>query len=257
MKYTTKPNLIKFAVLTNSINCYGKSLLFNLCKHGFKPDCVIIENHNGVVERLYQFYKKNGFKEFILEAFSNLFETKHGTTCPNLNEIIKKHSIPFFHVKNHNSKECEEILKERNINLVLLGGTRIIRRNIFEIPEHGTLNAHPGLLYKYRGLDVIYWALKNNDNPGVTLHYVNESIDLGSIIYTEKIDNDRFSDIDKLEEEADKLSAELMINAINELNENRRLTPIKSQSNGNKLYNRMKYYEKREIRQKFNAKSSH
>lgn len=257
MKHTTNPEHIKFAVLTNTINSYGRSLLFNLCKQGFYPDCVIIEDHNAVTKRLYQFYRKNGIMEFFLETCSKLLQTNHIINYPRLSETIKENSVRIFHVKNHNNKKCEEILKERNINLILLGGTRIIRRNIFEIPEHGTLNAHPGLLYKYRGLDVIYWALKNNDDPGVTLHYVNEGIDLGSIIYKEKINNDRFSDIDKLEEEADKLSAELMINAINELNKNRRLIPNKSQSNGNKLYNRMKYNEKREIRQKFNAKSSH
>ncbi|MBT6052758.1 MAG: hypothetical protein HOG49_38655 [Candidatus Scalindua sp.] len=258
MKLTTKPEHIKFAVLTNTINSYGRSLLFNLCKQGFYPDCVIIEDHNAVTKRFYQFYRKNGFKEFFLETCSKLLKTNHISTYPSISKTIEENDIPVFNVNNHNNKECEEILKGRSINLILLGGTRIIRKNIFEIPRYGTLNAHPGLLYKYRGLDVMYWALKNNDDPVVSLHYVNEGIDLGRIIYKQRVDRNRFSNINRLEEEADRLSSELMIKAISELDSKRRLTTIKSNDdNSSKLYKRMKYNEKREIRQKYNAKSSH
>lgn len=249
---------IRFAVLTNSINSYGRSLLFNLCKQDFYPDCVIIEGHNVITKRLYQFYKKNGLSELFLEVYSKMFGTKHVTNYPRLSETIEDINIPVFHVTNHNNKECEDILKERSINLILLGGTRIIRSNILEIPGHGTLNAHPGILYKYRGLDVIYWALKNNDDPGVTLHYVNEGIDLGSIIYKEKLSKNKYSSISELDEEADRLSSELMIKAIKELDKNNRLSPIESQDNEmGILYKRMKYKDKRLVRQKSDAKSCH
>jgi methionyl-tRNA formyltransferase len=44
---------------------------------------------------------------------------------------------------------------------------------------------HVGITPKYRGVHGGYWSLVNNDenNFGVTIHYVDTGIDTGSIIY--------------------------------------------------------------------------
>ena len=45
------------------------------------------------------------------------------------------------------------------------------------------VNIHNGPLPKYRGVNPINWALKNNENShGVTLHHIDEGIDTGDII---------------------------------------------------------------------------
>ncbi len=247
---------VKFAILTSLMNRYGRILLFNLCKQGFYPDCVIIERHNGFIKRMYQFYKKYGLRELFFEIYNKLSEKKIKDNLPNINTIVDEYNIPTFFLENHNDKECENILIERSINLILLGGTRILKRNILIVPKYGTLNAHPGILYKYRGLDVIYWTLKNNDEPGVTLHYVNEGIDLGNIIYISKMNKNRFSSIEELEREAERLSPELMVKAIKELDENMIITPmVKQGERKGELYKRMKYNEKKLVEQKFCAES--
>ena len=54
------------------------------------------------------------------------------------------------------------------------------------------VNIHNGPLPKYRGVNPINWALKNNENShGVTLHHIDEGIDTGDIIDQElfSIDN--------------------------------------------------------------------
>jgi methionyl-tRNA formyltransferase len=51
--------------------------------------------------------------------------------------------------------------------LILLGGARILKRPILECARLAVLNAHPGLLPAYRGVDVIPWALHNGDPVGV------------------------------------------------------------------------------------------
>jgi len=59
----------------------------------------------------------------------------------------------------------------------ILGGTAI------RLPRLGTLNLHAGQLPRYRGRNVINWAILNGETEiGLTLHYIDEGIDTGDII---------------------------------------------------------------------------
>jgi phosphoribosylglycinamide formyltransferase-1 len=50
------------------------------------------------------------------------------------------------------------------------------------------INIHPSLLPKYKGLNAIKQCIDNNDNElGVTIHYVDAGMDTGEIIEQEKI----------------------------------------------------------------------
>ena len=50
------------------------------------------------------------------------------------------------------------------------------------------VNIHPSLLPKYKGLNAIKQAIDNNDNElGVTIHYVDAGMDTGEIIDQDKI----------------------------------------------------------------------
>lgn len=60
-------------------------------------------------------------------------------------------------------------------DIIVLGGSSIIRENIIKIPKIGILNAHPGLLPKYREVDVIQWAIYNVD-----IYYGNQQTKLRS-----------------------------------------------------------------------------
>jgi methionyl-tRNA formyltransferase len=60
---------------------------------------------------------------------------------------------------------------------------RILRRSLLELPRFGGINAHPGMLPRYRGVSVVTWALQNGEPEiGVTVHHLDERIDAGDII---------------------------------------------------------------------------
>jgi|SRR3989344_3384144 len=60
---------------------------------------------------------------------------------------------------------------------------KIIPSEIFNIPEHKTLNIHPSLLPKYRGASPIQSQILNNEkNIGVTIMQIEERMDAGPII---------------------------------------------------------------------------
>lgn len=87
-----------------------------------------------------------------------------------------------------------ELLKSLNPALIILAGF------LWKIPEHiiqafpnGIINIHPALLPKYGGKgmygNAVHQAVKNNgeEETGITIHYVNEHYDEGTIIQQEKV----------------------------------------------------------------------
>jgi methionyl-tRNA formyltransferase len=65
---------------------------------------------------------------------------------------------------------------------------KIIPKEIFEIPEHKTLNIHPSLLPKYRGASPIQSQILNNEKEiGVTIMQIEETMDTGPIISQKKV----------------------------------------------------------------------
>ena len=61
---------------------------------------------------------------------------------------------------------------------------RILKSAAIEIPRHGVLNLHSGLLPDYKGVMVTFWAMLNGEEEiGCTLHtIVDGTIDTGPII---------------------------------------------------------------------------
>jgi len=60
----------------------------------------------------------------------------------------------------------------------------ILKDKCIEIPKHGVINLHSGILPKYRGVMATFWAmLKGDTTIGTTLHKINDgTIDTGEII---------------------------------------------------------------------------
>jgi methionyl-tRNA formyltransferase len=92
-------------------------------------------------------------------------------------DFYRAYSDRVYVVDDVNGHECERLLREIRPYVIVLGGSRIIRKHIIGIPSIGVLNAHPGLLPGYRGVDVIPWAIYYGDPVGVTVHFVDEGVD--------------------------------------------------------------------------------
>ncbi|MFM2388161.1 MAG: hypothetical protein RL660_2918 [Bacteroidota bacterium] len=95
--------------------------------------------------------------------------------------------IPTIKVKNVLSVNAEQtisLLREINPDLIIVNGTRIISKKVLQAVNCKFINTHAGITPKYRGVHGSYWALVNKDaeNSGVTVHFVDEGIDTGTII---------------------------------------------------------------------------
>ena len=88
-------------------------------------------------------------------------------------------------VKNINDMHCIEILKQINPDVIVVNGTRIISREVLQAVKAPFLNMHAGITPLYRGVHGGYWALASQDKEhcGVTVHFIDEGIDTGNVIY--------------------------------------------------------------------------
>jgi folate-dependent phosphoribosylglycinamide formyltransferase PurN len=84
-----------------------------------------------------------------------------------------------------NSEACREALRELSPDVVVVYGTRIIKRPTLRCVAAPFINYHAGVNPKYRGQNGAYWARSQRDSAhaGVTVHLVDEGVDTGDVLY--------------------------------------------------------------------------
>ncbi|MEZ5082780.1 MAG: methionyl-tRNA formyltransferase [Bacteroidales bacterium] len=84
-------------------------------------------------------------------------------------------------------KDFIKKLTELNPDLQIVVAFRMLPRGVWEIPILGTFNLHASLLPQYRGAAPINHAIINGEKEtGATTFFIDEKIDTGKIILTEK-----------------------------------------------------------------------
>jgi methionyl-tRNA formyltransferase len=98
-------------------------------------------------------------------------------------------SVPMLNVKNINSDEALDFSLKFKPDLVIVSGTRLIRKKLFAIkPSIGILNLHTGLSpYIKGGPNCTNWCLSNREFHliGNTIMWLDEGIDTGNLVATE------------------------------------------------------------------------
>ena len=198
----TSPAHYAFLVLEE--HPYGREMLEELLKGDFEP-AVVIEESSKVsdVER-----------EKFLERFSGF------PIAPTFTELLAGRAVRRVKVKNHNRKKCREILEETKPDLLVLGGTRILKESVFQMAKKA-LNAHPGLLPEVRGSASVAWSIERDVEIGCTTHFIDAGVDTGPIIERRKIPVHRGDTYEKLCFETCCLSAVLMREALEAYRDNR------------------------------------
>jgi len=112
----------------------------------------------------------------------------HDHRHKRLEETALKHSIVFVKDKDVNSDKIRDHLISVKPDLIIAVHLRkILHKKIFSLALKGAINIHPSLLPKYRGLSPQHQAIMHGDSEsGVTVHYINDTVDTGEIILVEK-----------------------------------------------------------------------
>ena len=146
--------------------------------------------------------KLNNSNHSIISVVTN--KDKRSGRGLKLNQtFVKKLSLdlnlPVIEINDINSKDFYSKLTSLKADLFIVVAFSILPDSIINIPKYGSINIHPSLLPKYKGLNTHKRVLKNNDKySGCTVHYVNSKLDSGKIILQSKILIDKFETVDSL-----------------------------------------------------------
>ncbi len=166
-----------FAYLLLSEHPYGREMLRQILSEGFIPAIIISEDSEIGDEEREKFLKRiegNPVAPTIEEQLNILKE--------NGNEV------PHVNVPIHNTEHVMPHIQEIDLDLIVFGGTRIIRGPILDHATDGVINSHPGLLPDCRGSASPAWSVYHDIPIGSTTHFCDNGIDTGDILLKREID---------------------------------------------------------------------
>lgn len=138
------------------------------------------------------YYKKSFFSSFwklltessfffcALSFFQMLtYKIKNDT----LEKRARNWKIPLFKTSDINNMETQNFLKLQQVDLLVSTFTmHIFNQQTIDIPKLGTIGTHPSILPDYRGLEVFFWMLANQEKEGgVSVFFLTTKVDAGMV----------------------------------------------------------------------------
>lgn len=108
-----------------------------------------------------------------------------------------------------------EELKALNADVQAVVAFRMLPEVVWNMPPMGTINVHGSLLPQYRGAAPINWAIINGEEfTGVTTFKLQQEIDTGNILLTDKIKIEEDDDAGTVHDKLKELGANLLLKTI-------------------------------------------
>lgn len=169
----------------------------------------------------------------ILEAISN---SRHTVTAvvtqadkpkgrgkelaaPPVKEAAQRLGVEVFQPERVRTDETIEKFRSFDADIFVVAAYgKILPAEILNIPKHGCINVHTSLLPAYRGAAPIQWAVINGDaETGVTIMQMDEGMDTGDILFTEKVAIAPDETGGSLFDQLAKTGAGLIVHALDEI----------------------------------------
>ncbi len=166
----------EFAFLLLKEHPYGREMLSQLLSENFIPSIIITEDSSIGDEEREKFLKR----------------IEGNPVAPTIESQIAKLSesgfvVPHIEVGKHDSPSVMPHIENLNLDLIVFGGTRIIRGEILDFPKDGVLNSHPGLLPECRGSASPAWSVYHDIPIGSSTHFCDNGIDTGDLLLRREV----------------------------------------------------------------------
>ncbi len=156
----------KFAYLLLKEHPFGREMLRQILSEGFVPE-MIIEEDSGIADEERE--------KFLKRIAGN-------PIAPSIEEQAMENGIRVISVPVHKSPDVMPHLEGTDLDLIVFGGTRIIRGEILDFPSDGVINSHPGLLPECRGSASPAWSVYHDIPIGSSTHFCDNGIDTGDLL---------------------------------------------------------------------------
>src|SRR5579863_9423611 len=183
------------------------------------------------------------------EAHSILARAFPGVSF-TLKDLCNKLDMPLIAAGDLNSPEAIERIRQTNADLGIVLGTRILKRPAFSAPRLGSINLHKGAVPDYRGMPPGFWEIYNQEKcAGVTVHYVDESLDTGDIVATCRVEILPLDTPETLLVKLHRAGTETLAAAVKALQSDT-AKPVKQDSGFRKAYSRPTHKQVAELRRR-------
>lgn len=104
-------------------------------------------------------------------------------TDPSIISYAEKKGVATKRIKSPNNKNFKEYLRSLDIDIIINQSQNFLKQELLDIPKIGVLNRHNAILPKNRGRLTPFWVMLNQEKEtGVSIHFVEESLDSGDIV---------------------------------------------------------------------------
>jgi len=117
---------------------------------------------------------RNPYLESALRNREGIFRSVH--------ELAAVAGFPVATCASQNSPHAIAQLRQWSPDLLIFTGGNILKDEILSVPRLGVLNSHLALLPEIRGMSSPEWSLLCNIPLGITIHFMDASIDTGRIL---------------------------------------------------------------------------
>ena len=155
----------------------------------------------------------------------------------NISQAAERLGIPIYSPKNLMDPELVKYLKNFKPEIIVVCGfQKYIPRRILKLPPRGVINFHSSLLPRHAGMHPGFFTIYYRDKEsGMVIHYMNEGIDTGDILYQSIIPVKRGDTIATLYDRIWDSSEPLIKQLLEDLDNNN--LPRKSQDMSKYFYN--------------------
>ena len=123
--------------------------------------------------------------KFLIKDFKDQISKVVTYKENQISKIAKDEKIDTFVFRN-NYHLISNLPKKFDVGF-LLWWPKIINQEIINLPKEGFYNIHPSLLPFGKGKNPNFWAIRNEEPFGVSIHKVELGIDTGEIVAQKKI----------------------------------------------------------------------
>ena len=161
--------------------------------------------------------KINGINILLTVTNEDIRKNRNKIIETPIKKWSEQNNINFIQQNNINKLEFIETLKSLNADLFIVIAYKILPKEIFSLPKHGTMNLHGSLLPSYRGAAPIQRAILNGDTKtGVSTFMIDRKVDTGHIIDQEEI-NINGNNYGELHDRLSFIGSDLIIRSINHI----------------------------------------
>lgn len=169
---------------------------------------------------------------FSLNRFIELL--KYRVKGDSLESRAKSWGVNIFHTNDVNGTIANKKIEYFNPDVIYSSFTmHILKKRTINLSKVATIGCHPSILPHYRGLEVFFWALSNEETKsGCSVFYITEKIDAGKVILQEEFLIGDDETVDSIYKKLTEICARLMSLSLKKLINNEEFNIYPSDGKG-------------------------